>query len=286
MTAQNPAPLGTVLAAAEPTPQPLQATVERAHHWWQRPLWLRLAAGIVILGIWQIVVSEFAADYVARPSRVIGVIPQVLADGTFWSNVQSTLVAVVEGLAIAVVVGTLLGLVIGRLPDVQRVLGMYVNGLYALPIIAIVPLLTVWFGYSPQARLVVIVIEATLPVIYNVAEGARAIPSTFIDVTRVHRAPWWRQWFGVALPAALPYVLAGIDLAIGRALIGAVVAEFITSVPGLGYYILFNVNSFHEDNAIVALLVLAAAAILLRLLVNVTVSRLMPWYRAGEQGRP
>lgn len=286
VTAQNSDPGGAVLTATDPAPgQHRSPTAEQQDHWWQRPLWLRLIAGVIILAVWQFVVGSFAADYVARPLRVIGVLPEVLSDATFWSNVQSTLIAVIEGLAIAVVLGTILGLVVGRLPDVQRILGMYVNGLYALPIIAIVPLLTVWFGYSPQARLVVIIIEATLPVIYNVAEGARTISPTFIDVTRVHRAPWWRQWFGVALPASLPYVLAGIDLAIGRALIGAVVAEFITSVPGLGYYILFNVNSFHEDNAVVALLVLAATAILLRLLVNVTVSRLMPWYRAGEQGR-
>lgn len=261
-----------------------QATPE--NRWWQRPFWLRLAAGLIILAIWQFVVGSFAADYVARPLGVISVIPEVISDGGFWAGAQSTLVAVLLGLAIAVVFGSVLGLVVGRLPDVQRVLGMYVNGLYALPIVAIVPLLTVWFGYTEKARLVVIVIEAILPVIYNVAEGARNVASTFVDVARVNRAPWWRQWFGVALPASLPYVLAGIDLAIGRALVGAVVAEFVTSVPGLGYYILFNVNSFHENQAVVALLLLATVAILFRFLTNATVARLMPWYRAGEQGKP
>ena len=84
---------------------------------------------------------------------------------------------------------------------------------------------------------------------------------------------------GVPLPAALPYVLAGIDLAIGRALIGAVVAEFIAAISGLGYYILFNVNSFHENRAVVALIILALFAIALRALVNFVVRRALVWYR-------
>jgi NitT/TauT family transport system permease protein len=104
------------------------------------------------------------------------------------------------------------------------------------------------------------------------------VPRTYLDVTRIHRAPWWRVWFGVALPASTPYVLAGIDLAIGRALIGAVVAEFIAAINGLGYYILFNVNSFHENRAIVALIVLALTAIVLRAVVNFVVRRGFSWY--------
>ena len=198
---------------------------------------------------------------------------------------QTTLLSIVEGLAIAVVLGTVLGLVMGRLPDLNRVLGMYVGTFYAMPLIAVVPLFTVWFGYTPSARLAMVVLEAILPIIYNVAEGARLVPSTFLDVTRIHHAPWWRVWLGVVLPNALPYVLAGLDLAIGRALIGAVVAEFVTAIPGLGYYILFNVRSFHENEAMVALLVLVAFALALRALVNLAISRGLPWYRPAQEAQ-
>lgn len=251
----------------------------RPRRWWRHPVVVRVVAGLMILVIWQVVVELWAKDYVARPTGVIRVIPSVLAEHLFLSNVTNTLTAVLEGLLIATILGTAVGLLVGRLPDVRRVIGMYVNGIYAMPIIAVVPLLTVWFGYTPTTRLVVIVLEATLPVVYNVAEGARAMPQTYAEVTGIYRAPWWRVWFGVTLPAALPYVLAGIDLAIGRALIGAVVAEFIAAISGLGYYILFNVNSFHENRAIVALIILALFAIALRALVNFVVRRALVWYR-------
>jgi ABC-type nitrate/sulfonate/bicarbonate transport system permease component len=240
---------------------------------------LRVVAGVVLLAIWQFGVTLFAPAYIATPVDTVKRIPAVFADPTFGADVRTTLLAIIEGLAIAVVVGTVVGLVMGRLPDVNRVLGMYVGTFYAMPLIAVVPLLTVWFGYSPTARLAMVVLEAVLPIVYNVAEGARLVPTQFLDVTKIHHAPWWRVWGGVVLPNALPYVLAGLDLAIGRALIGAVVAEFVTAIPGLGYYLLFNVRSFHENEAMVALLVLVAFALVLRALINLAISRGFRWYR-------
>jgi ABC-type nitrate/sulfonate/bicarbonate transport system permease component len=243
------------------------------------PLVLRAIAGLVILALWQLLVAGFEPAYIARPIGVLKRIGPVFSDGQFLKDIAYTLSAVLEGLAIAAVLGLAIGLVMGRLPDVRRALGMYVNSFYAMPLIALVPLLTVWFGYTPRTRLVVVVIEAILPIIYNVSEGAASVSATYIEVARIHRSPWWRVWLGVVLPSSFPYLLAGIDLAIGRALIGAVVAEFIAAINGLGYFILFNVRSFHEDDAIVALLVLVAFAVGLRALVSVVVARGFRWYR-------
>ena len=244
---------------------------------------LRVGAGVVLLAVWQFGVTLFAPSYIATPLRTVRRIPAVFRDAQFTADLGTTLLSVVEGLLIAVVIGTVLGLVMGRLPDLNRVLGMYVGTFYAMPLIAVVPLLTVWFGYTPSARLAMVVLEAVLPIIYNVAEGARLVPTTFIDVTRIHQAAWWRVWGGVVLPNALPYILAGLDLAIGRALIGAVVAEFVTAIPGLGYYLLFNVRSFHENEAMVALLVLVVFALVLRALINLAISRGFRWYRPAQE---
>jgi ABC-type nitrate/sulfonate/bicarbonate transport system permease component len=243
------------------------------------PFVLRLIAGLVLLAIWQVVVAAFEPAYIARPIGVIKRIGPVFSDTQFLKDIWYTLSSVLEGLVIATVLGLVIGLVMGRLPDVRRALGMYVNSFYAMPLIALVPLLTVWFGYTPKARLAVVVIEAILPIIYNVSEGAASVSATYIEVSRIHRAPWWRVWLGVVLPSSFPYMLAGLDLAIGRALIGAVVAEFIAAINGLGYYVLFNVRSFHEDDAMVALLVLVVFAVGLRSLVTLAVSRGFRWYR-------
>lgn len=239
----------------------------------------RIAAGLAILVIWQVGATAAAPAYIARPLRTLEAVPAVLASPQFWSATGSTLLAVIEGLVIAVLIGTAAGLVMGRLRDIDRALRLYVNSFYAMPLVALVPLLTVWFGYTPTARLVVTVLEASLPVAFSVAEGGRHIPAAYTDVARVYRAPWWRVWAGVALPACVPYLLGGIDLAIGRALIGAVVTEFIAGLNGLGFYILFHVRSFQEDKAMVAVAVLVAFALAARALVSLTVRRGLPWYQ-------
>lgn len=244
---------------------------------------LRVGAGILLLVIWQAGAKIFAPSYIATPLGAMGAIPGVLGDSSFWGSTGATLLAIVEGLAIAVGAGTVIGLAMGRLPDLNRILGMYVGAFYAIPLIAIVPLVTVWFGYTPQARLAMIVLEAVLPIIYNVAEGSRRVSAVYLDVTRIHHVPWWRVWGGVVFPNATPYVLAGVDLAIGRAVIGAVVAEFVTAINGLGYYIIFNVRSFHEDQGVVALAVIVIFALAVRALVNLTVTRAMPWYRPAKE---
>jgi ABC-type nitrate/sulfonate/bicarbonate transport system permease component len=258
------------------------ARVEERVSLWQATA-LRVGAGIVLLAIWQVGAKLFAPSYIATPVGAIGAIPGVLGDSSFWGSTGATLLAIVEGLAIAVVAGTVIGLAMGRLPDLNRILGMYVGAFYAIPLIAIVPLITVWFGYTPQARLAMIVLEAVLPIIYNVAEGSRQVSSVYLDVTRIHHVPWWRVWGGVVFPNATPYVLAGIDLALGRAVIGAVVAEYVTAINGLGYYIIFNVRSFHEDQGVVALVVIVLFALAVRALVNLTVARVMPWYRPAKE---
>jgi NitT/TauT family transport system permease protein len=241
----------------------------------------RVAAGIGILVLWQVCAAALAPGYIARPLGVLGQVPTVFGDQSFWSAAGSTVLAVVEGLIIAIVFGTVIGLVMGRVRDVDRALRLYVDSFYAMPLVALVPLLTVWFGYTPLARLAVVVIEALLPVIFSVAEGGRSLSAEFTDVARAYRAPWWRIWAGIVLPASLPYLLGGIDLAIGRALVGAVVAEFIASLNGLGYYILFNVRSFQEDRAMLAMVLLVAFALAVRVLFSMFVRRELPWYRAG-----
>jgi ABC-type nitrate/sulfonate/bicarbonate transport system permease component len=245
-----------------------------------------VTAGVIIAVGWQVGASALAPSYIARPLRTAGEIPAVFSDQQFLSGTGSTLLAVLEGLAIAVLAGTATGLVMGRVRDIDRALRLYVDSFYAMPLVALVPLLTVWFGYTPTARLAVVVIEATLPITFSVAEGGRSLESSYVEVARAYRAPWWRVWAGVALPASVPYLLSGIDLAIGRALIGAVVAEFIAGLNGLGYYILFHVRSFQEDKAMVAVCVLVAFALVLRGAVGVTVRHGLPWYQAGGQGAP
>ena len=102
-----------------------------------------LIAGIVILVVWQVGVMLFAANFVAKPINVVQVFPKVLTDPLFQQTAWSTLTAVFQGLAIALVAGTVVGIAMGRMKVFDRALNVYVNGLYTMPMIALLPLLTI-----------------------------------------------------------------------------------------------------------------------------------------------
>ena len=244
---------------------------------------LKLAGGAFVLGVWEIVVRLLAPAYVAKPSGIFAALPGVVTSAPVLGAAGITLSAVAEGLVIAVVSGVLVGLFMGSLRLAERALSLYVNGLYAMPMVAIVPLLTIWFGYTSAARLATIIFASFFPIAMNVADGARSVPAEYLEVARACRARPHQIWFGITLPSSLPYLIAGIRLAVGRALVGAVVAEFIISVDGLGFYILFQSRTFHHNEALVAVLLLAGFAVVVDAAIDWIVRSRLRWYRAGEK---
>lgn len=260
---------------------PQAAAAKRA---WARPVppaALKAVAGVILLVLWEVVVRAFAPDYVARPTGIVRVFASVITDAQFLAAAGATLSAVGGGLAVSLVAGTLVGLVMGRVAAVEQGLRYYVNSLFATPMVAIVPLVTLWFGYSAEARLAVVVFASFFSIAINACDGARSVPPDYLEVARSFRARPWGTLFDVILPASLPYLLAGVRLAAGRALIGAVVAEFFISIPGLGFYILYNSRVFKHNEAFVAVIVLVAAGVGFDMLVNWLTRRYMPWGRRG-----
>jgi ABC-type nitrate/sulfonate/bicarbonate transport system permease component len=242
----------------------------------------RTLTGFAILAIWEAVVRAFAPPYVAKPSTVALAIPRVIVDPAFIEATRVTLTAVAEGLAIALVFGTIIGLIMGRSVIAERSLRHYVNGFYAVPMIVVLPLLSLWFGYSGAARLATIVFAAIFSIIINVADGARSVPRDYLEVANSFRSGRLRTMIDIVLPSSMPYFLAGLRLAAGRALIAAVVAEFFTAIGGLGYYILYHSRTFRHDEAFVGVLLLAAFGVGFELLVAWSTRRFLPWYRRDE----
>jgi NitT/TauT family transport system permease protein len=243
----------------------------------------RLITGLAIAATWEFVVRGFAPGYVAKPTTVIMAIPYVITDPEFLAATGQTLAAVAEGLAIALIAGTVVGMLMGRSPMLERVIRHYVNGFYAMPMIIVLPLFSLWFGYSGAARIATIVFAAVFSIIMNVADGARSVPREFIEVAQSFRSGRTRMLAEVVLPAATPYLLAGFRLAAGRALIGAVVAEFFLSVGGVGYFILYNSRTYHHNEAFVGVLLLAGFGVGFEVLVQWATRRFMPWYRRDEK---
>ncbi len=239
----------------------------------------RLITGLILVLVWEIAVRLLAPPFVAKPSSVIAVAPHVLSDPAFLSATGSTLLAVAEGLVISLVLGTIIGLGMGRIPAIEKALRQHISFFYAMPMIVILPLFSLWFGYSSATRIATIIFASIFAIVMNVAEGARSVPREFLEVSRSFRSPRLRMLGDIVLPSSMPYLLAGIRLAGGRALIGAVVAEFFLSIGGLGYYILYNSRSYHHSEAFVGVILLAGFGVGFEVLVGWCTRKFMPWYR-------
>ncbi|MGH9087724.1 MAG: ABC transporter permease [Acidimicrobiales bacterium] len=277
---------------AEPVPitRPSRAARPATRRRW-RPsarVVLPIITGLCLLGIWQLVAETLLPSFVARPIGIIQAVPSVLTSsastnglshtGTFWTQVAATCGSVIEGMAIGTVVGMFLGLLMGQVDRVRWFFTPYVQSLYAMPLIALVPLVTLWFGYSSTTRLIVVLVAAVLPVTVTTADGARDTSKSHLDVGRVFGAKRRNLWFGIALPSAVPHVMAGVQVGMARAITNAVAAEVLSTVPGLGLATFTKSSSFHENEAFVYVVTLALFAVLARSVILYARRKLAPWY--------
>jgi NitT/TauT family transport system permease protein len=153
-----------------------------------------------------------------------------------------------------------------------------------MPMVAALPLLTIWFGYESNARLATIVFAAFFSIAMSARDGARAVPPEYLEVCSAYRAKPYHIWFDITVFSSLPYLIAGFRLAAGRALVGAVIAEFFISLDGLGMYILSHTRSFQHNEAVVGVLMLIAFGLTFESTMNWVMRRYFPWYRREGRG--
>jgi len=182
------------------------------------------------------------------------------------------------GVAIGTVAGILVGVAMGRVREIDWFLSTYIRALYALPLIALVPLVILWVGYQPEARLTIVVMSAFLPVAVTTADGTRAIPKDYLDVGRMFGAKTHHVWFGIALPTALPHIVAGIELGFARGITNAIAVEVLASVKGMGMSVFEKSGQLNENASLVYVLALAIFAVTIRTLMIRSRRWIAPWY--------
>lgn len=235
-------------------------------------------AGVILLAIWEVYVRTQLPDFVATPIGIVMAIPSTIASRSFWSDTVASLGSIAEGVAIGTVAGILVGVAMGRVRELNWFLSTYIRALYALPLIALVPLVIIWVGYQPAARLIIVALSAFLPVVVTTADGTRAIPKEYLDVGQMFGANTLHVWFGIALPTALPHIVAGIELGFARGITNAIAVEVLASVKGMGMSVFEKSAQLNENASLVYVLALAIFAVGIRSLMIRSRRRLAPWY--------
>jgi NitT/TauT family transport system permease protein len=243
----------------------------------QRGLLLRSLSLLVTLAVWEWYGRGVDPIFLSYPTAIVEAVPRMLGTGelqaAFWASLQGLLL----GLALAIASGVLLGLITGRYRTVDDLLDVQITALYSTPHVALLPLLILWFGVGGAAKLALIYLSAFFPIIINTQSGVRNISHGLVEIALAEGANERQIFTKIILPAALPFIMTGIRLAMGRAVVAMVVAEMFTAGTGLGGAIQRYGAAFATDKFFVVMIVLALLGVGLTELVRGLERWLTPW---------
>jgi len=251
---------------------------------WQRfePTILGVGSIVVLLLVWEFLprlmtMREGTKLFFTVPSEIAGTLWRMFASGTIWAPLGVSASAFAIGLAIAIVVGLPLGVLLGRSATLNAMFDPFITAFNATPRLVFLPLLLLWFGLGLWSKVVIVFIGALFPILINTYEGVRNADAVLINVVRSFGASEWGIARLVVVPNSLPYIVVGLRLAIGRAVLGVVVAEFFGSQDGLGVVMVRAASRFEVDVVFAGLIVFAALSLLMTGLVKLVEDRLSRW---------
>jgi ABC-type nitrate/sulfonate/bicarbonate transport system permease component len=259
-----------------------QAPVVVKTPWWEHAALYRYGFVVAILIVWEIVAPFISPIFFTSPSKIAIAFYETTVSGELPYFLAQSLEVMFYGLVTAIVVGIPLGVAMARIRWLDWALDLPINALYATPLVAVVPLLVLWFGIYLKAKIIVVFLFAVFPILINTYQGVRECDKGMIEVAQSFRSSEWRMWQDVLLPFAVPYIIAGLRLAIGRGLIGMIIAEFYTTISGLGFMITKYANVFAMDKTFVPVIVLMVLGVSLTTLLKWVGRRIAPWSAANR----
>jgi len=248
-----------------------------------RKLVVRILSFIVVISLWEYFGRRINPILFTYPSAVAQAFVSLVASGELQSYMTSSLLVLTYASILAIVVGVLLGVVMGRYSIVEWAADIYISALYSTPMVAVVPLIVLWFGFKIPAKVVIVFSFMVFPVLLNTFEGVKNVDRNLLEVARSFCSSESQLWRHLIIPSAIPFIIAGVRLAIGRGLVGMIVAEFYTSVTGLGYMIVRYANALETDKLFVPIVMVMLLGVGLMSLAKWIEHRIAPWRNAIEK---
>ena len=237
-----------------------------------------------MLLVWQLVAwfGGFPAFILPSPAMVGARFMLAIRDGSLLRNTAVTLGEVLAGLVLGVSVASVLGYLLARSIKLERLLSPYIVASQSIPIVAIAPLLVIWFGPGLFSKVLVCALIVFFPVLVNTVVGVRSVPEDLRDLMRSLQATRWQTLRYLELPAALPVFLGGLRIGATLSVIGAVVGEFVGAKSGLGFLVNVGRGVYDTSLVFVAVFTLIALALILYGSVSLVEKRLLDWQKQPE----
>jgi NitT/TauT family transport system permease protein len=241
------------------------------------PNLIRVLSVAAFFAAWEYWGREIDPVFLAPPSAILSAAIELSRDGTLLNGMKQSLLPFVTGLFLTIVVGITIGIAMAQWPLVEYILDPFVNAFYAIPRIALVPLVILWVGLEFAGKVTILVSSAIFPVIVNTYAGVKDVRGAMLEIGRAYGATETQIFFKITLPASVPFIMAGIRLGVGLAIIGIIIGEFFTAMTGLGGMIVEFANNFATAKLFVPVIVIAIVGIALTELVSWLERRLSGW---------
>lgn len=238
---------------------------------------VRVASIVVIIALWEIFGRQVNPLFLSYPSAIGRAFLQIVVTSEFQRSALGSLHVFAVGLSAALVLGIAIGLLMGRYRLAEYLLDPYVYALDATPRVALIPLLLLWFGLGNSSKIAIVFLSGLFPVLMNTFSGVRTVSAQLVEVGRAYGAGEGKLFTKVLLPASLPFIMGGIRLAVGRALIGIITAEMFTAVTGMGALLVRYSSALATDKFFVPVILLALLGVMLSNIVEKLQKRLAPW---------
>ncbi len=268
-------PLTMETAAREQAPR---ARWARGIQTLQRPL-ISLSALLVFFLIWEWIGTSGLINplFVSAPSKIGRAAFKMFSQGDIWNDIYVSSTEFVLGFAIAIVVGIPFGMLLGWYRLFNYIFDPFVSALNAAPRVALLPLLIIWFGIGIWSKVAIVFLGAIFPILINTQSGVRALDETLLRAARSFGANDWQIFRTIALPGSVPFVLSGLRLGLGRALVGIVVGELVAATAGVGYVMAIAGATFQTDKLFVGIFIITGAGVLLTTLLDKLEHRFDAW---------
>jgi NitT/TauT family transport system permease protein len=258
-----------------PAPQPTAS--QRLREVVFSPNAIRSLSVVVFFIIWEYFGRRMDPIFMAPPSAIFQATLELMQSGALRKALVESLWPFAVGMTLTVVVGIALGIIIAQWRIFEYILDPFINALYAIPRIALVPLIILWAGLEFTGKVTILVSVAVFPIIVNTYAGIRDVRGSMLEIGRAYGATDTQIFFKIILPAAIPFIMAGVRLSVGLAIIGIIVAEFFTAISGLGGMIVEYANVFATAKLFVPIIVIALVGVVLTELVMWLERRLSRW---------
>jgi NitT/TauT family transport system permease protein len=227
--------------------------------------------------LWEIAGRMMDSTLIPPLSKIASAWLRLLMNGKLLENLVMSLWTLAAGFLLAVALGVIIGVLMGRFSQVEHFLDLYINALMSAPMTAFVPLLIMWFGLGVQSRIAVVFLFAFFVIVINTMTGVKQVDRIFVEMARSFGAKELEVFFKVVLPAAMPAIMAGVSIGMGRAVKGMVTAEMLLTLTGVGGMIMQYGSAFATDALFAVILTILMVAMIAMQLIKIVDRRLTGW---------